>query len=66
MFLVLLVLLLVSILALEAPRLLKKELWGELGAFLLLWAFAAFLSGAAVLGAELPNPTDLLTAIFGI
>ena len=66
MFLAMLILLLVTILALEVPRLLKQEQWGELGAFLFLWAAAAFLSGAAVLGAELPNPTDLLTAVFGI
>lgn len=65
-FLALLVMLLVSMLALEVPRLLKKKLWGELGAFLFLWTLAAFLSGAAVLGVELPNPTDLLTAIFGL
>jgi len=65
-FLVLLVLLLVGMLALEAPRLVLGKMWGELGAFLFLWAFAAFLSGAAVLGMELPNPTDLLTAVFGL
>jgi len=53
-------------LALEAPRLVLGKMWGELGAFLFLWAFAAFLSGAAVLGMELPNPTDLLTAVFGL
>jgi hypothetical protein len=66
MFLAMLILLLAAILALEVPRLLKKGLWGELGAFLFLWVLAAFLSGAAVLGLELPNPTDLLTAVFGI
>lgn len=66
MFLALLIFLLVAILVLEVPRLLKQEQWGELGAFLFVWALAAFLSGAAVLGAELPNPTDLLTTLFGI
>ncbi|MBT9171664.1 MAG: hypothetical protein DDT21_00032 [Syntrophomonadaceae bacterium] len=66
MFLAMLIFLLAAILALEAPRLLKNKRWGELGAFLFLWALAAFLSGAAVLGAELPNPTDLLTAVFGL
>jgi len=64
LFLVLLILLLSFIMAMEIPRLLREKMWGELGAFLFLWTFAAFLSGAAVLGLELPNPTDLLTAIF--
>jgi hypothetical protein len=66
MFLAMLLFLLVAILVLEVPRLLKQEQWGELGAFLFLWVLAAFLSGAAVLGVELPNPTDLLTALFAI
>ena len=66
MFLAMLIFLLATILALEVARLLKNRRWGELGAFLFLWALAAFLSGAAVLGVELPIPTDLLTALFSI
>jgi hypothetical protein len=65
MFLLLLIPVLLIILAYDAPRLVKEAMWRELAVFLLIWSFGSFLSVAAVTGMELPNPNDLITAIFG-
>ncbi|EEG78078.1 hypothetical protein [Dethiobacter alkaliphilus] len=52
------------IVLLEAPRLLLKKMWKELIVFLGLWAIASSLAVAQFIGVDLPNPTDILHAIF--
>ncbi|MCR3921765.1 MAG: hypothetical protein NUK65_04495 [Firmicutes bacterium] len=63
MLLFLLVLALVSIVILEAPRLAFAKLWRELAVFFTLWSFASFLAIAQVIGLELPNPIELITQL---
>ena len=65
MFLLLLTSALLTILAYDVPRLVKEDMWRELLVFLLIWSFGSFLAVAAVIGMELPNPNDLISAIFG-
>lgn len=64
MLIMLLITALVLILAIEIPRLIKEKLWKELAVFIFLWAVGSFIALSVVLGIELPNPTDLLNAIF--
>ncbi|MBS4030143.1 MAG: hypothetical protein KGZ63_01785 [Clostridiales bacterium] len=64
MLIVLLISALVLILAIEVPRLIKEKLWKELAVFLFLWAAGSFVSLSVVLRIELPNPTDIINAIF--
>lgn len=64
MLIMLLITALLFILAIEVPRLIKEKLWRELAVFVFLWAIGSFVSLSVVLGIELPNPTDLLNAIF--
>ncbi|MCW3489294.1 hypothetical protein [Dethiobacter alkaliphilus] len=52
------------IMLMEAPRLLLNKMWKELIVFLGLWAIASSLAVAQFIGIDLPNPTDLLNAIF--
>lgn len=62
--LILLIAALLFIVLLEAPRLVVEQMWRELIAFLGLWSIASFLAVAHFTGLELPNPTDILNAIF--
>ncbi len=64
MFLLMLIPLLIVVLAFDALRLIKEAMWKEVAALLFFWSVASFLAVAAVIGLELPNPTDLLNAIF--
>lgn len=64
MLLALLVISLLAIFLWEAPRLVLEKMWWELTVFVGLWSFASFLAVAQFLGADLPNPTVLLNAIF--
>jgi hypothetical protein len=41
-----------------------EQTWKELAVFLLLWSFSSAYAVAIFMGVELPNPTDLLAAIF--
>jgi hypothetical protein len=61
---ILLVTILMLIALMETPRLAAEKMWRELLVFLGLWAFGSFLAVAQFLGLELPNPTDLISAIF--
>ncbi len=63
-FLFILTPVLLTVLAFDALRLLKEAMWKELAALLFFWSVASFMAVAAVIGLELPNPTDLLNAIF--
>ena len=49
---------------LEASRLVAAQMWKELTVFLGLWSFASFLAIAQFMGMELPNPTELINAVF--
>jgi hypothetical protein len=40
------------------------KLWRELAVFLFLWLLGSLFSFAVVTGIELPNPTDIINAIF--
>ncbi|MDW7651886.1 MAG: hypothetical protein SCK29_04840 [Bacillota bacterium] len=62
--LLLLIAILLLIAVAEAPRLAVERMWKELAAFLTLWALGSFMAIAQVTGLELPNPTDLINAIF--
>lgn len=62
--LILLISALLLIFLLEAPRLLVAQKWTELAVFIGLWSLASFLAIAQFIGVELPNPTDLLNAVF--
>ena len=64
MLLLLLLTGLLSIVLLEAPRMIAEQTWKELAVFLLLWSFSSAYAVAIFMGVELPNPTDLLAAIF--
>lgn len=55
---------LVLILAIEVPRLIKEKLWKELAVFLFLWSVGSFVAMSVFMGIELPNPTDIVNAIF--
>lgn len=55
---------LLTILFLEAPRLVLERLWKELAVFLVLWGLASSMAVAQFLGVELPNITEFLNAIF--
>jgi hypothetical protein len=61
----LLILLIMFLLALmQLPSLVNQKQWGELAAFAVLWLFAtayALLIGADV---PVPNPTEVIRAIF--
>jgi hypothetical protein len=61
---ILLILALLSVLAIEVPRLIMGKLWRELAVFLFLWLLGSLFSFAVVTGIELPNPTDIINAIF--
>jgi hypothetical protein len=62
--LILLITALLAVVLLEAPRLLVEKLWKELIVFLGLWSVASFLAIAQLTGLALPNPTELINAIF--
>jgi hypothetical protein len=62
--LILLISALLIIFLLEAPRLLVERMWKELFFFTGLWSIASFMAVAQFIGLELPNPTDLINAIF--
>jgi hypothetical protein len=55
---------LLFIVLMEAPRLLLEKMWKELAVFLGLWSMASFMAIAQLTGLELPNPTDIINAIF--
>jgi len=55
---------LLFIVLLETPRLVAAQMWKELLVFLGLWSVASFFAIAQFIGMELPNPTELLNAIF--
>lgn len=63
--LILLIIALLAVLFMEAPRLVVAALWRELIVFLVLWSMGSFLALAQFIGIELPNPTELIQAIFG-
>lgn len=63
--LILLVIALMSVFFMEAPRLVVAALWRELIVFLMLWSLGSFLAVAQFIGMELPNPTEILQNIFG-
>lgn len=54
----------IGIIAVEAPGLIKKRMWRELAAFLGLLIIGMIYSYGQVLDLPLPNPTDLIMAIF--
>ncbi len=64
MFLILLIMGLLSVLAIEAPRLVMKKMWRELAVFISLWLLGSYISYAIVTGIEVPNPTHFINAIF--
>lgn len=53
-----------GLIAVEAPGLIMKRQWRELGAFGGLMVIAMFLSFAEVLQLPIPNPTKGLEMIF--
>jgi len=64
MLLFLVILGLISIPILEAPRLIFYKLWRELAVFMLVWCFAAFIALTTFFGIRIPPPLELLrTAI---
>jgi hypothetical protein len=62
---ILLILTLLVIPAFDTPRLVRERLWRELVVYFMLWTLGSFLAVAVVAGIELPNPVDLITAVFG-
>jgi len=62
--LLLLLLVFGGIIALEAPGLVREQMWGELAAFGFLLALGMVLSVAQMLDIPLPNPTKGIEAIF--
>lgn len=53
-----------SIIAYEAPGLVKKKLWRELAAFSVLLLIGMAYSYGIVLDLALPNPTKAIEALF--
>jgi hypothetical protein len=66
LFIILLVTVLLAVLSFDAPRLVKEGMWREAAVLLLIWSAGSFMAVAAVTGLELPNPNDLINAIFDI
>jgi hypothetical protein len=56
---------LLLILLYDAVRLFKEAMWRELIVLLLVWSVGSALALTAVLGIDLPNPNDLIIAVFG-
>lgn len=64
MLLFLVILGLVSIPVLEAPRLILNKLWRELAVFLLVWCLASFIALTTFFGIKIPPPLELLRTAF--
>lgn len=61
----LLVLVFLTIIAVDAPGLVKKKMWREFAAFSVLLLLGVVLSFGQVLELPLPNPTRGIEAVFG-
>ncbi|OPX87160.1 MAG: hypothetical protein A4E53_02620 [Pelotomaculum sp. PtaB.Bin104] len=57
-------LVIVGIIAIEAPRLIKKRLWREAAAFSVLLLVGMVYSFGLALNWRLPNPVNVLKAVF--
>ncbi|MCR4397490.1 MAG: hypothetical protein NUV93_00810 [Firmicutes bacterium] len=58
------VLLLIVIALVDAPDLVRRKMWGELAAFSIYSLIGAALVLPQVLGVRLPDPTNVIEAIF--
>ncbi len=65
MYTALLVVTLLLILLHDALPLFKQAMWRELAVLLLVWSVGSAVALAAVLRIDLPNPNDLIIAVFG-
>lgn len=65
MAIVLLVLVFITIIAWEAPGLIRKKMWREFAAFSILLLIGMVLSFGQALKLPLPNPTRGIETLFG-